>query len=276
MRAHLGGRSRQSLAIARTKLDAAVKGASATDASKLSTDLFVAADIVGSTISLRRALTDPARSADDKAKLVKEIFGSSLASHAVEMLSELAAQRWSGSKDLTLVLEQLAIEAEASAANIAGELDRVEDEFFATSQAVASNFELRKAFISTVAADKKEALVKELLGKNSASTQKLVAALVSNLRGRSIEGAFDDFMYALAARRNRVIALVRVAKELSPAQRERLSAALTKQAGQPVRVNIEVDTSVVGGVSVKYADELVDATVSTRLARAGRALVGQK
>ena len=276
MRAHLGGSSRQSLAIARTKLDAAVKGANSADASKLSSDLFVAADVIGANISLRRALTDPARSAADKAALVKDLFGSHVGSLALGILSDIAAQRWSGSKDLTLVLEQLAVEAEASAANIAGELDRVEDELFATAQAVAANFELRKAFISPADSASKATLVSQLLTSHTASAQKLVTALVSNLRGRSIESAFDDFMYALAARRDRVIALVRVAKELTPAQRERLSAALTKQAGQPVRVNIEVDASVVGGVSVKYADELVDATVSTRLARAGRALAGNK
>ena len=276
MRAHLGGSSRQSLAIARTALDAAVKGASSADASQLSSDLFLAADVIGGNISLRRAMTDPARSAADKAQLVKDLFGSHVGQHAQALLGEIASQRWSGSKDLTLVLEQLAVEAEASAANIANELDRVEDEFFAASQAVAGNFELRKALIGPADAEAKAALVSQLLSSHTQSTQKLVTALVSNLRGRSIESAFDDFTYALAARRNRVIAIVRVANELTSAQRERLSAALTKQAGQPVRVNIEVDASVVGGVSVKYADELVDATVSTRLARAGRALAGQK
>jgi len=43
MRIHLGGSSRQSLVIARGKLDAAVKGASASSASELSSQLFFAA-----------------------------------------------------------------------------------------------------------------------------------------------------------------------------------------------------------------------------------------
>ena len=99
---------------------------------------------------------------------------------------------------------------------------------------------------------------------------------MTNLRGRSIEGAFADYLYALAARRNRVIAHVRVANELSSEQKERLVRALTANVGQPVRVNIEIDPTVIGGVSVKFADELVDGTVSRRLAGAGRALAGQK
>jgi F-type H+-transporting ATPase subunit delta len=100
--------------------------------------------------------------------------------------------------------------------------------------------------------------------------------LVTHLRGRSIEGAFHDYLFALAARRDRVIAHVRVATQISLAQRERLVAALTKQVGQPVRVNIEIDPSVIGGVSVKFADELVDGTMSRRIAGAGRILAGQK
>jgi F-type H+-transporting ATPase subunit delta len=54
-----------------------------------------------------------------------------------------------------------------------------------------------------------------------------------------------------------------------------LVAALTKQLGQPVRVNVEVDPSVVGGLSVKFADELVDGTLVNRIASAGRTLAGK-
>jgi len=105
---------------------------------------------------------------------------------------------------------------------------------------------------------------------------KLVSELVNSWRGRSVESAFADYAHSLAARRNRVIALVRVASPMSSAQVERLSAALNKQVGQPVRVNIEIDAHVLGGVSVRFADELVDGTVSNRLAGAARALVGSK
>ena len=46
MRIHLGGSSRQSLVIARGKLDAAVKGASAASATELSSHLFFAAEVL--------------------------------------------------------------------------------------------------------------------------------------------------------------------------------------------------------------------------------------
>jgi len=276
MRIHLGGSSRQSLVAARTALDAAVKGASAAAASELSSHLFAAADLFAGNTSLRRAITDPARDKAAKAALVKELFTKSTGTLAVSIISELAGLRWSATKDLVYATEQLAIEAEASAANINNELDRVEDELFETSRLVADTFELRKALVSTGSSDAKAALIADVLGKKaSTSTIKLASALVASLRGRSIEAAFADYLFGLANRRNRLIAVVRTATALTDAQSKRLATVLEQKVGQPIRINVQIDPTILGGVSIKFADELVDGSVVNRLANAGRALVGQ-
>jgi F-type H+-transporting ATPase subunit delta len=230
MRAHLGGSSRQSLSAARTALDAAVKGVDAQAASSLSAELFFIADVLGSNIAVRRALTDPSRDAQAKGAFIKDLLASKVGAAALGLLTEISALRWSGAKDLVQVIEQLAIEAE----------------------------------------------VAEVLKNASSSTVKLVSQMVNAWRGRSIEAAFADYQWALAARRNRVIALVRVATPLTQAQQDRLATSLTSKVGQPVRINIEIDPSVIGGVSVKFADEIVDGSVSNRLAGAARALAGSK
>ena len=275
MRAHLGGSSRQSLLAARTALDAAVKGVDAQSASSLSTELFFIANVLGSNIAVRRALTDPSRDAQAKGAFIKDLLASKVGAAALGLLTEISALRWSGAKDLVQVIEQLAIEAEASAANISGELDRVEDEIFTAATAFAGSSELRKA-VTSDATNAKAALVAEVLKNATSSTVKLVSQMVNAWRGRSIEAAFADYQWALAARRNRVIALVRVATPLSQAQIDRLTTSLTSKVGQPVRINIEIDPTVLGGVSVKFADEIVDGSVSNRLAGAARALAGSK
>jgi len=276
MRIHLGGSSRQSLVAARTALDAAIKGASAASASELSSHLFFAADVFAGNTSLRRAITDPSRDKAAKAALVKDLFGKSTGALAVSLMSDVSALRWSATKDVIHVIEQLAIEAEASAANISNELDRVEDEFFETSRLVADNFELRKALVSVGSSDAKSALIAEVIGKKaSSSTVKLASALVSHLRGRSIEAAFADYLFGLANRRNRLIAVVRTASTLTDAQATRLATVLEKKVGQPIRINVQIDPTILGGVSIKFADELVDGSVVNRLANAGRALVGK-
>jgi F-type H+-transporting ATPase subunit delta len=277
MRIHLGGSSRQSLVAARAKLDAAVKGATADSAAKLSSELFLAAEVLASNVPLRRAFADMSRDAASKETLVKDLFGKTLGSAALTLLTDVATLRWSAGGDIVYVLEQLAIEAEGSAANINGELDRVEDELFEISRVIAENFELRKALVGPGTTSAKSTLVSDVLGKRaSESTVRLAAALVTSLRGRSIEAGFADYLSALANRRNRLIANVRVAAAITDTQKVRLAQAIEKQVGQPIRVNIQVDPSILGGVSVKFADELVDGSISNRLAGAGRALVGNK
>ena len=277
MRIHLGGSSRQSLVAARAKLDAAVKGATADSAAKLSSELFLAAEVLASNVPLRRAFADMSRDAASKGTLVKDLFGKTLGSAALTVLTDVATLRWSAGGDIVYVLEQLAIEAEGTAANINGELDRVEDELFEISRVIAENFELRKALVGPGTTSAKSTLVSDVLGKRaSESTVRLAAALVTSLRGRSIEAGFADYLSALANRRNRLIANVRVAAAITDTQKVRLAQAIEKQVGQPIRVNIQVDPSILGGVSVKFADELVDGSISNRLAGAGRALVGNK
>lgn len=275
MRAHLGGSSRKSLVASRASLDAAVKGVDASNASALSAQLFFIADVLASNISVRRALTDPSRDGKAKAAFIAQLLGTKVDPLALGLITALANLRWSAPKDLVLVVEQLAIEAEASAANIAGELDRVEDEIFTAATAIAGSSELRRALTSD-ATNAKATLVADILKGASGSTVKLISQMVQSWRGRSIESAFADYQWALAARRNRVIALVRTATALTQAQQDRLAIALTAKAGQPVRMNIEIDLSVIGGVSVKFADEIVDGSVSNRLAGAARALAGSK
>jgi len=276
VRIHLGGSSRQSLVIARGALDAAVKGASAATASEISTQLFFATEVFAGKAALRRAITDPSRDIASKSALIKELFGSKIGKEASGLISGVAALRWSASKDVIYVLEQLAIEAEASSANINNELDRLEDELFSASRILLGSAELRSALVGGAGADLKAALVTELLTKSaSASTVKLVRALVTQRRGRSIEAAFAQYLFGLANRRNRLIAVVRTAAPISDAQKVRLSGAIEKQVGQPIRVNIQVDPAIIGGVSITFADEVIDASISNRLAHAGRALAGK-
>jgi F-type H+-transporting ATPase subunit delta len=272
MSTFLGGSSRQSLQVARGALDVAVKGATGAAAASLSADLFVVASTLHGSLSLRRAITDPSRDASAKETLVKDLF-KSLSAPAIDLTAKVSSLRWSSSGDLVPVLEQLAIEAQASAANIDGVLDRIEDELFTAEQSVTASPELRKALITVGADNAKVGIIKDLFAKNASPyTVALLSQLVTTLRGRSIEVSFHDYKNALAARRNRVIALVRVAVELTDAQRDRLATSLTAQVGQPVRINIEVDPTVLGGVAIKFADELVDGTVVNRLASAGRSM----
>ncbi|MFM8962094.1 MAG: F0F1 ATP synthase subunit delta [Actinomycetota bacterium] len=272
--AALGGASRQSLIAARKSLDDSLKGSSAADASALSADLFAVVATLDSSTPLRRALTDNSRDANSKGELAKELFAKSTSDLTIKLLISLTALRWSSPSNLGDVIEQLAIEAEASVANQNNELDRLEEEIFQFSRIVASDLELRQILNSSkYSSEGKRVLVAKILAsKVSPSTSRLLASLVSGMRGRSIEKTFAFYASAAAARKMRVIAHVKSAVELSQGQRDKLASSLSDKVGQPVRLNVELDPKVLGGLSIRFADELIDATIVNRLADAGRAL----
>jgi len=272
--AALGGASRQSLIAARKSLDELLKGLSPADASALSAQLFAVVTTLDSSTPLRRALTDNSRDANSKAELAKELFGKGASDLAIKLLINLTALRWSSPSNLGDVIEQLAVEAEASVANQNNELDRLEEEIFQFSRIVASDLELRQILNSPkYSGEGKRVLVAKLLAsKISPSTSRLLPSLVSGMRGRSIEKTIAFYASAAAARKMRVIAHVKSAVELSQAQKDKLASSLSGKIGQPVRLNVELDPKVLGGLSIRFADELIDATIVNRLADAGRAL----
>jgi len=272
--AALGGASRQALIAARKLLDELLKGLSAADASALSAQLFAVVTTLDSSTPLRRALTDNSRDANSKAELAKELFAKSTSDLTIKLLISLTALRWSSPSNLGDVIEQLAVEAEASVANQNNELDRLEEEIFHFSRIVASELELRQILNSPkYSSEGKRVLVAKLLAsKVCPSTSRLLASLVSGMRGRSIEKTIAFYASATAARKMRVIAHVKSAVELSQAQKDKLASSLSGKIGQPVRLNVELDPKVLGGLSIRFADELIDATIVNRLADAGRAL----
>ena len=272
--AALGGASRQALIAARKLLDELLKGLSAADASALSAQLFAVVTTLDSSTPLRRALTDNSRDANSKAELAKELFAKSTSDLTIKLLISLTALRWSSPSNLGDVIEQLAVEAEASVANQNNELDRLEEEIFHFSRIVASELELRQILNSPkYSSEGKRVLVAKLLAsKVCPSTSRLLASLVSGMRGRSIEKTIAFYASATAARKMRVIAHVKCAVELSQGQKDKLASSLSGKIGQPVRLNVELDPKVLGGLSIRFADELIDATIVNRLADAGRAL----
>ena len=270
----LGGSSRQALLALRGALDEQLKGSSSSECTALSADLFKALGAVGSSVGVRRALTDPARDHASKSALITDLFGSQIDAKAVSLLVTAASYRWSSSSEIADAIEQIAVEAEATAANGEGSLDRVEEELFLFSRLIVTSNDLRLALNDRAdSTDRKVALIDSIFATKAApSTVRLLEALVGGTRGRSIEASLSAFAHAVSARRNRLVAIVRSVIALTPAQSEKLAASLTKQVGQPVHINTEIDPSVLGGIEVRFADEIIDGTISNRLAEASRAL----
>jgi len=95
---------------------------------------------------------------------------------------------------------------------------------------------------------------------------RLITQAALHPRGRNLEANLADYARLVAAWRQRLIAVVRVATELSDEQRQRLTRALSAIYGHGIQLNVVIDPQVVGGVSVQVGDEVIDGTLSSRLA----------
>jgi len=81
-------------------------------------------------------------------------------------------------------------------------------------------------------------------------------------------------MNTVTDQRGRMVATVVSAAPLGATQAQRLSAALAKKYGRDVAINAVIDPSVVGGLRVQIADDVIDGSISGRLADLRQRLAG--
>ena len=266
------GASRASLAQARERLASTVSEAGEADV--LSEELFGVVGLLGSQPVLRRALTDTTKRPADRAGLVRALLEGKVSRATLHIVAGLAAARWSVPRDLTDGAEELAVLAAAAAADEAGHLDDVEDDLFRFSRVVSGSPGLRAALTNRQApASAKRQLVGTLLdGKVTPPSLRLITAAVVHPRGRSLDMCLADYARLVAEWRERLIAVVRVAVPLGADERERLAAALAAAFGHGVHLDILIDPTVLGGISVRIGDEFIDGSVASRLAALRRQL----
>lgn len=267
------GLSRTSLAEVEERFNAVAGSA---DLGALSDELFAVADLLDREHGLRRALSDPARPAEQKSGVLRSLLQGKVGEAALATAEAAVAARWSRTGDLADVLERLGVVAAAAEAEGQSRLDEVEDELFRFGRIVAANPDLRRALTDAGASEEgKRALLRDLLdGKVAPTSLRLVTQLVVHPRGRSLEAGLEEVGQLVAQQRQRLVAVVRSAVELSDAQKERLATWLRSSYGRDVHLNVEVDKRVLGGFSVRIGDEIIDTTIVGRIEEVRRRLAG--
>jgi F-type H+-transporting ATPase subunit delta len=260
------GASRVAFAEARDRLSEVVRDADV--AATVGGELFAVVGLLDREPSLRRALSDYTSAPEARTGLVRELLGERVSAATLDVVEGLASARWSVPRDLADAAEELAVLATAAAAGGAGNLDNVEDEMFRFGRIASGEPELLAALSDQrLPDDHKRGLLDELLaGKAAPASLRLITQAVINPRGRNLEANLADYARLVAEWRQRLIAVVRVATELSGRQRQRLTRALRAIYGHGIQLNVVIDPQVVGGMSVQIGDELIDGTLSTRLA----------
>lgn len=121
--------------------------------------------------------------------------------------------------------------------------------------------------------DRRVELLRTLVStKVTPTAMLLLEHAIRSGRRRGITAAISRLLEDAAARQDRSIARVTSAVPLTDAQESRLSAVLSEYFRRRISVRTAVEPAVRGGLMIRIGDEVIDGTVSTRLALARNAL----
>jgi F-type H+-transporting ATPase subunit delta len=265
--------SQQAYAEALERLTADTASASVAQLATVADEVLSVAALLRAQPRLRRALTDPSRAGSERADLLRSLISGKLSEVTVNTLATLVAGRFSHPSELLDVTERLGAEALLASAEKAGSLADVEDELFRFGQIVSGNPELAVTLSDPGASTSRRVkLVEDLLkGKAQPATLRLAEVALEGFGGRSFESSLTRLVELTAAKRDREVAYVTVARPLAEADEQALAAKLSEIYGREVSLKVDVDPSVIGGVSVRIGPDLYDGTILRRLNQAKQA-----
>jgi ATP synthase F0 subunit b/ATP synthase F1 delta subunit len=265
--------SRQALTGLLEKLGGIADGLDDDGLSTLADDLTSAAALLIREGVVARYLTQPSEDSAPRVQLVERLLSGKIGQPALDVLKAAVAERWSAENDLVDAVELSARQALLIRAEKAGEVDEVEDQLFRFSRILDAQPRLAILLGNyEVDADARVQLLRNVLTSAgagaSAITTELLAKTVELLRGQSAETAVQSLAEVAVARRGEVVAQVRAAAELSDAQHTRLTEVLSRIYGHPVTAQVSTDPELLGGLAISVGDEIIDGTLSSRLAAA--------
>lgn len=251
--------------------------------------LFGILDVVDDHGALRRALTDPSRPAEDRVKLVHRLFVGSTnnstveavsgfvqrlftdrsGNDAIDIVSELVQQRSAEERQLGDGIERAAVIMAAASAENRGGLAAMEslvDELLRFKNLVDHSEDVQGAFAdSRASAEAKARLASRLMPGASEEGALLIQRAMSKPRGALPGRLIERFADVVADRQQRWIAHVATSRPLGHEQLEKLRRRLNTMYGRDLKLAVEVDRSLIGGLRVQVGEEIIDGSMTHRL-----------
>jgi F-type H+-transporting ATPase subunit b/F-type H+-transporting ATPase subunit delta len=241
--------------------------------SSLADDLTSVAAMLDREHVVTRYLTLPAEDAAPRVRLLERLVSGKVGQPALDVLKSAVSERWSADSDLVDAIELVSRQALLLRAERAGQVDEVEEQLFRFSRILDEQPRLSILLGDYEApAERRVRLLRNVLQGASIDVNPIAVDLLSKtvelLRGRPAEEAVLTLAEVAVARRGEVVAQINAAAELSDAQQDRLTQVLSRIYGHPVTVQTQIDPELLGGLAITVGDEIIDGTLSSRLAAA--------
>lgn len=244
-------------------------------------DLFALSDLVQGSSRIALALTDPARSLEDRVRLLQTL---------AENLSEVALTTVEGAlsaapsaQELPTVIETLGECAVQRGAQAEGKAIEIADEIFSLERFVRANQKVRSALSDRNREPKyRVRLLQELFGSSLSRPATTLALRAVSAVSRdskledsvSLTGNLRHMRRDLAAAGDTVVATVQVATPLADAQAERLRDILSRRYQKNIHLQVSVEPSVLGGMKVRVGSQIFDGSLATIIQETKQKLAG--
>lgn len=268
--AKLRAASRESVAELARQFDEVAADLDTDGLTRLADDLTSAAKLLRREPLLARHVADPSRDRAARVHLIVRVLSGKVSDPALDVLKSASEQRWSSTSDLTFGIQHIASLALLVRAEREDQIEDVEDQLFRFSRILDSEPRLITLLgdYTTPLAGRISLLNNVLARRASKNTADLLRQTVELLHGERADESIRDLANLAVSRRGEVVAHVRAASELSDAQSERLTELLTRIYGHPVSVQLDVDPALIGGLTITVGDEVIDGSLSSKLASA--------
>jgi F-type H+-transporting ATPase subunit delta len=152
-------------------------------------------------------------------------------------------------------------------ADASGVLEAIDEDVLMLRNSIESNRELSRFFGSPVIPqEKKDTILQELLRDRVAPLiLQFLRLLVEKDRETLTKEILDEYQSLRDEQRGIVDARVTVAQALTDEDREVLLEALEERTGKDVRLHIEEDPDLIGGLVVRIGDRVFDGSVRSQL-----------
>jgi F-type H+-transporting ATPase subunit delta len=148
-----------------------------------------------------------------------------------------------------------------------GAVEAVDDDVTLLRESLSENRELSRFFESPVIPnDKKEAVIQSLLEDRVADlTLNFLRLLVQKDREMIVPSILDRYRELRDEQRGIIDVHVRVAKPLSGDDRSSLADTLEEKTGRTVRLHVDEDPELIGGIVLRIGDRVFDGSVRNKL-----------
>jgi F-type H+-transporting ATPase subunit delta len=221
---------------------------------------------------LARHLAEATGEAEAKKQMLQRLIGGRVGSATMDVLDTAVSARWSKTSDFVDAVEHVARLSLLARAEREHQAEEVAEQLFRFDRILEAEPQL-SALLSDASrpAEAREALLRNVLDRAAGANPTAVALLtqtVDLLHGQRADEAVSEVAQLAVARRGEVVAQVKSPTELTDAQRTRLAQVLSRIYHHSVSVQVDTDPALLGGLSVAIGDEVIDGTLSSRLAAA--------